>query len=204
MSTASLRAIWATVLLFIVFAATATLAAQRDVPQAFTNGLSRKDCVSGADAQNPTPDPSGLTLPENRVFSTIEEAQAFVCFRIPYPRDTEGWQFQAANALRSHDLGTLLQDARGFRRVMLGYDDGHDGSLLRIEVIYGSIGEVSGGGGEEQTTIHGAPATIATGGPFPAFMGVHWEEGSVGFLATASLTPEFTREDVLRILESIR
>jgi hypothetical protein len=192
------------VLLFAAFAVTATLIAQRDVPQTFTNGLSRGECMSGADARNATDDSSGLTLPENRVFSTIEEAQAFVCFRIPYPRDVGSWHFQGANVLRSHDLGTTLQDARGFRRVLLGYDDGRSGTLLRIEVIYGGIGEVSGGGAEEQTTIHGAPATVATGGPFPAFMGVHWEEHGIGFLATASLTPEFTRKDVLRILESIR
>jgi hypothetical protein len=169
-----------------------------------TNGIPRSQCVSGSLARNPRQD--RLVMPESRTFGTLEEAQAYVCFGVPFPRETGIWRLTAVRAQRSNDLDTLLSDnlRRGHRTVNLGYEDGRPGTLLNIEVFLGGAPQVEGAGTEEQIVIQGAPATIGRGGPFPAFISVVWEKDGLGFLATGSLSEAFTREELLLILESIR
>jgi hypothetical protein len=142
-------------------------------------------------------------MPTNAAFATIDEAARFVCFEVPYPRDHAGWTLQGVRAHRSHDLDTLIDDGRGFRTIDLDYATDRDGVMFQIQMTFGGLGTSSGTDREEPGVVQGVPAKIGLGGPDPDFITVAWLKDGIGFMARARLSPEFTRGELMRILESI-
>jgi len=144
-------------------------------------------------------------MPTNRRFRTIAEAARFACFDVAHPRDPGEWRFQGAIAHRSHDIDMILSRGMGFRAVDVWYVDNRDDTLLQITVVPGGAPK-NEGGDVEMIELQGVDAEYRTrfSTASPNAVIVRWEAGGNGFHAIAHLTPEFTREELLRVLESIR
>jgi hypothetical protein len=161
----------------------------------------RAQCAQGEAARNPRQD--GLVMPTNQNFRTIAEAERFACFTVPYPRDLGVWRFQGAIAHRSHDIDMILESGRGYRAVNLWYGDDRDGTMLRIDVFPGFLPQSSGPDRWERSIIQDVEARIGLGGPAPNFFTVEWLKDDTGFMAHGFFAGDFTRDDLMRILESI-
>jgi hypothetical protein len=161
----------------------------------------RLECVRGEETVNPK-SPEGLTLPLTRGFATIAEAEAFICHRVAYPRDLNGWRLQGVNAMRSHNLGEIIE-GKGFASVSIAYTDDRPGTSLRFEVSPFSL-VLPESSQQRQIRVRGQPAVLQRGGPGAEFADVTWHRDGLDILATAILGDGFSERDFLTVLESVR
>lgn len=139
-------------------------------------------------------------LAADRSFQTIEEAEAFICHRIAYPRDPNGWLVEDISAMRRPSTREIAQ-GRGFASVTLNYVLGRTGADLRIEVSPFAIDPVTFGI-VDQVRIMDTKADLILGKD-PNHVILQWRSSGYSFYTEAQLTPEFTLEDLFAVLNSI-
>ena len=165
-------------------------------------------CVTGRAAQNPTVadqrDPSRrLTLPTNQTFATVEEAEAFICLRVPQPRDTGDWSLVSVRAERSHSLAQFL-NGTGYRALDIFYRN--DALHLAFDLhVTPSRTEIEGSGpprpfaiGDIQGKLYSRPSDAMGPGVFT----LTWTQAGFSFMAMG--TGAVPVEAILPVLESIR
>jgi hypothetical protein len=167
--------------------------------------------VTGEEARNPRQ--SGLVLPLNKSFNTIEDAEKFLCLPIPRPRTSElrlhDRVWPPVSALRSHDLETLLDPAnggKGGRMATIRYLPSQGaGAEIEFRVCARSCGKTTGMETTQPVTIQGSDGKLATGtGPnIPSGVEVTWEKGGYGFSAFTHRLDDYRLEEFLAILETV-
>lgn len=156
-------------------------------------------CVEG-ELQNNTLAADGSFQPRVESFATLDEAEAFICRALPYPRQTHGLDLTGVVVTRATNLGTLIE-GEGSAIVAMAYapDAGAPPRLtLAVTFPAQSAPEATGG---ERLTVQGQRGTLARG---PDDVYVTWDKNDFRFVAQAKLDSGFSLEDVLAILESVR
>jgi hypothetical protein len=140
-------------------------------------------------------------MPNSTGFESIEEAEAFICHEIVYPRATGGWIIEHVSASRSRPAADIVRGI-GFASVTLDYGRIQGGADLRIEVspfridpvLYGIVDRIE---------IMGAQANVIQGKD-PSLFIVQWEANGFSFYTEARLAASFGLPDLYTILNSIR
>jgi len=153
----------------------------------------------GGDDNAPTA--SGGVIPVSNAFQSIDEAEAFICHDVIYPRDPHGWLIEHVSASRSRparDVGRGL----GFASVTLDYMRLNSKADLRIEVSPFHIDPIEYGI-VDQVQIMGSQANVIQGKD-PNLVILQWEAAGFSFFTEAHTTDDFGLQDVYAILNSIR
>jgi hypothetical protein len=141
----------------------------------------------------------------DRGFESIEGAEAYICHEIAYPRDPKGWLMEDISAMRRASTRELGR-GQGFASVTLNYRLTHGNvpirnADMRIEVspftidpvTYGIVGHVK---------IMGARADLIRGKD-PNLVILQWRSRGYSFYTEARLSPDFSLDDLLTILNTI-
>ncbi len=153
-------------------------------------------CVTG-ELQDNAVRADGSVLPRVETFSTIEEAEGFICRRIPHPRDIDGLTLSEVRVARERNLGDTIE-GEGGANVELEYAR-PDGAIFALAVVFPSVPftEFSG----ERIAVQGQEAMLQNPG---GIVTVQWNKDGWTFSAGAELEVDFTLEAMLDLLESIR
>jgi hypothetical protein len=139
-------------------------------------------------------------LAADRSFETVDEAEAFICHHIAYPRNPDGWLYEDISAVRRAPTHEIAQ-GRGFASVTLNYTLGRTNPAdLRIEVSPFAIDPVTFGV-VDQVKVMDSRADLIRGKD-PDHVILQWRSSGYSFY-TARLTPDFSLQDLLSILNSI-
>jgi hypothetical protein len=158
-------------------------------------------CANGEDAKNPESQP-GVTLPLERQFGTIAEAERFICHSIEYPRD-EGLTLERVSAFRSGSLQQVVEgDANA--EVRLEYKIAPSGRLLQLNVSPQDLGPPKASPQSQMLRVQGQEAVLTRGGPSPDYVQVDWRKNGLSFHAQSQLSDGFTQEGLLAVLNSVR
>jgi hypothetical protein len=144
---------------------------------------------------------SGRFIPVNNSFDSITSAEAFICHEVPYPRSTQGWEFEHISASRS---GPAVNVGRGigFASVTLDYLQPDDPDAdMRIEVSPFAIDAITYGI-VDQVEVMGAAADLIRGSRDGQFI-LQWRADGFSFFVEALTTDDFNLEDLFEILNSI-
>jgi hypothetical protein len=157
------------------------------------------ECVEG-ELQDNQVDANGNFIPRVESFDTRQEAEAFICHEVPYPRDTAGMTLSNVVVTRNSNLGKLIEGT-GFATVSLDYafDDGPARLTLDATIPIGALPPAEDG---EPITVQGEKATLTEAPDDEVY--VTWDKGSFHFVAHGRLGDDLQLEDLLRILESVR
>jgi len=139
-------------------------------------------------------------LTSDRGFKTMEEAEAFICHRIAYPRDTRGWLIEDISAVRKPSTRAVAQ-GQGFASVTLNYVLGRTAADMRIEVSPFAIDPVTFGI-VDRVSIMGTWADLIRGKDHNLVI-LQWRSSGYSFYTEAKLTDEFSLDDLLAVLNSI-
>jgi hypothetical protein len=144
-------------------------------------------------------------LTGDRGFETIEEAEAFICHRIAYPRDPKGWLIEDLSAVRRAPPHEIAQ-GRGFASVTLNYRLAKGNASLRnadlrIEVSPFAIDPVTYGI-VDRVKIMGAKADVIRGDD-PNLVILQWRSSGYSFYTEARLSDDFSLDDLLTVLNTI-
>jgi hypothetical protein len=153
-------------------------------------------CVSGPDARS-----SGRPVTLNEAFASVEDAEAFICHRIAYPRENHGWRLENVSATRNAPA-RVIAAGRGFASVTLDYAPLQSSADLRLEVSPFDIAPVTYGDIQE-VRVMGEPARLIRGSD-PTLVVLQWEAEGYNFHAIARLTDDFPLQDLYAVLNSIR
>jgi hypothetical protein len=160
-------------------------------------------CVEG-ELQDNVIAPDGTIYPRIESFATLAEAEAFVCRRLPRPRRLDGLELSLVRVARERNLGDTIEGEGG---VFMEYEYGlaAEPATLRLGVNFPPPNTLPEGSGEA-LSVRGEEGRIAEGslqdGVDTAF--VVWIKDGFYFNAHARYSPDFDREALLRILESVR
>ena len=158
-------------------------------------------CANGADAKNPESQP-GVTLPVERQFETIAQAERFICHSIAYPRD-ESATLEGVTAFRSGSLQQVVEgDATA--EVRLQYRIAPSGRLLQLNVSPQDLGAPRASPQSQTLRVQGQEALLTPGGPSLDYVQVDWRKDGLSFHAQAQLSDGFTLEMLLVALELTR
>jgi hypothetical protein len=180
-----------------MFAATGAIAAFVVVAFLLTNAQAVR-CVEG-EMQDNAVRPDGTVLPRVETFSTLEEAESFICRRIPHPRDTGNLTLREVRVARELSLGKTIE-GEGGADIEIDYAaDGSAAGALAFAVVFPPIPLPEGAG--ELISVRGEDAILAS---VRTAATVQWNKGDFTFSAGAEFSPDFSLEDLLAILESVR
>jgi hypothetical protein len=159
-------------------------------------------CVEG-ELQDNQVDANGQFIPRTEEFDTFEEAEAFICHRLPYPRETSGMQLQGVVVTRTTNLGELIEGT-GSATVALGYgsEGGPERLTLAATLPVTSAAEASIVGGD--AIMLGENEAMLLQSPGDDSLTVIWDRDNFHFVATAALDDDLTLETLLTVLESVR
>jgi hypothetical protein len=143
---------------------------------------------------------AGGQLAADRGFGTMEEAEAFICHRIAYPRDLRGWMIEDISAVRRPSTREVAQ-GRGFASVTLNYMLGRTAADMRIEVSPFAIDPVTFGI-VDRVNIMGTWADLIRGKDHNLVI-LQWRSSGYSFYTEAKLTDEFSLDELLAVLNSI-
>jgi len=160
-------------------------------------------CVEG-ELQDNRVAPDGTMYPRVESFVTIEEAEAFVCRRLPYPRDLDGLSLTTVRVARERNLAKTIEGEGG---VFMEYEYalGGEPAVLRLGVNFPPPRSLPGREGDA-LSIQDQKGVIseATSQTGIQSLNVAWIKGGFYFDATAHIGPDFGRERLVKILESVR
>ena len=161
-------------------------------------------CVEG-ELQDNQVDAQGRFVPRVESFSTLEEAEAFICHRVPHPRETAEMQLQGIEVIRDTNLGELIEGT-GVATVALTYGSEEEpGRRLTFTATLPvtSRAGVSSIEGTDVIRLGGNQAALLqTPGDDDAT--IFWNRNNFHFAATATLDDDLTLEALISILESVR
>jgi hypothetical protein len=160
-------------------------------------------CVEGGLAENPVE--RGRVRERQEQFATIEEAEAFLCHPLAYPRETPGWQLWRIRAERSHPLAQTLQGI-GDAYVILDYaDPDHPWRYIIFRhAVLPFVGQVVRNAADEPLVVQGQQGFLRHGGTAGEVVVANWDLDEMQFRVTTVLDAEFTLADFQVILESVR
>ena len=166
--------------------------------------LTREDnllCVEG-ELQDNRVGPDGLFLPRTESFATVEEAQAFVCRRVPHPRNTGDLVLRDVAVVRTTNLGRLVE-GDGRSALTFHYTEpGSDQPVLSVQASFPSQGAPDFGDASiEQVRVAGNEATLAR--PEQGVF-VYWTDDSFDFAVSSTLADPQQQGELLQILDSTR
>jgi hypothetical protein len=140
-------------------------------------------------------------MPNSTGFESIEEAEAFICHEIVYPRATGGWIIEHVSASRSRPAADIVRGI-GFASVTLDYGRIQGGADLRIEVSPFRIDPIEYGI-VDRVEIMGSEAKVIQGKD-PTRVYLQWEAEGYSFFSEAQITADFGLEELYAVLRSIR
>jgi hypothetical protein len=157
-------------------------------------------CVEGQLQDNEV-GPDGQFLPRTESFATIEDAEAFVCRRVPHPRDTGDLTLKDVEVTRTTNLGQLIEGA-GRATVTFRYAPSAEAEpAFSLEVTFPSRGVPDVQGPVKEITIAGQEAALVRPerGAF-----VFWSADGLDYASGSTLEGALTLEEMLAILDSVR
>jgi hypothetical protein len=155
-------------------------------------------CVEG-ELQDNAVRPDGSVLPRVETFSTLDEAESFICRRIPHPRDTGDFALQEVRVARELNLGRTIE-GEGGADIEIDYGSGDDASVaFTFGAFFPPISLPANGG--ETMLIRGKHAIVTRAGDAGT---VQWNDGQWTFTGGTEGAGGFSFDDMLRILESVR
>jgi hypothetical protein len=160
-------------------------------------------CVEG-ELQDNRVAPDGTIYPRIESFASLAEAEAFVCRRLPRPRRLDGLELTVVRVARERNLGDTIEGEGG---VFMEYEYAlaAEPAALRLGVNFPPPGALPEGSGEA-LSVQGKDGRIAEShrqdGADTAF--VVWIKDGFYFNAHALYSPDFDRDALLRVLESVR
>lgn len=166
-------------------------------------------CVTGAAARNPT-EPNAvhpgqtITLPTNETFTSVLDAEAFICLRVPYPRDTGDWTLVGVRAERSHSLAQFV-DGKGYRAIEMFYRNATTRTQFSLRVQPGAPGTIEGSGPPQPFSIGdiaGSLRSRSQNSLGPAVFTLDWQQNGFWFMVLGG--GSLRAQDLLPLLESIR
>jgi hypothetical protein len=156
-------------------------------------------CVEG-ELQDNAVRSDGTFEPRRETFATLEEAEAFVCKRVPHPRELGVLTLREVEVVRSTNLGSLIE-GEGSATVSFVYESpGGPSPDLGVGVSFPPQGVPRVDAPSEMRTIAGHDALLITreGSTF-----VYWSTADFDF-AAAIVDPSLSLDDLLAVLESVR
>ena len=159
-------------------------------------------CVEGELQDNPTA-AGGQVRPRVAVFRTRPEAEAFVCRRIPYPRDTRDLELKLVRVAREGRLADLIEGSAG-ATIELEYDTAAGeptGIPLRLSVSFLTTSPPFEAPFDQKLKVRGRDADLVM---LEEMTVVRWQREGFTFVAFARLSPGFTLEELRRLLDSVR
>ena len=194
---ASIGALVAGVVLVVV----AILLAGGDEPIPTTSGGDELACVEGDLAKNPI---NQFGRVEERIedFSTLEEAESFICHRVRYPREIGTLTIERIRAKRSHSLVDTLEGV-GDAYVLIDYVGTDAGHYIVARIASLPFTDLTRSTRDEPLLVQGVEGFLRHGGRTGNVVAV-WQKDDLYFSITSQLHDDFTMDDFLAILESIR
>jgi hypothetical protein len=160
-------------------------------------------CVEG-ELQDNAVDANGRFIPRIETFSTVEEAEAFVCKHVPHPRDAGDLSLTGVEAVRDTNLGSLIEgEGRAALTFLYGPAGQEDAppATLGVAVSFPPLGVPPLETPAEDLTIAGHDALLVRDDRDTL---VFWSTSDYDFAASARLVDGFSLEDMLAVLESVR
>lgn len=157
--------------------------------------------LQAACLQDSSPPAASRQLTSDGNFDSVDEAEAFICHEIAYPRDPQGWVYEDISAVRRASPRWIAR-GYGFASITLNYTLGRANPAdLRIEVSPFEIAPVTYGI-VDRILIRDAHADLIYGKE-PGHVILQWRNDGYSFYTEAKLTPEFTLDDLMAVLNSI-
>jgi hypothetical protein len=161
-------------------------------------------CVTGDLATNPI---NQFGRVEERIedFLTLEQAEAFLCHRLAYPRETQGWVLNRIRARRGRPLADTRQGI-GDAYSLLDYADPARPwrYIIFRHAVLPFVDQIKHNSADEPLRVHGRDGFLSHGGTAGEVVVASWDEAGMQFRVTTVLDADFTLDDFLAILESIR
>jgi hypothetical protein len=157
-------------------------------------------CVEGELAENPVE--RGQVLERLEEFTTIEEAEAFICHRIAYPRNTAGMTLQRIRAIRSHSLAQTLEGI-GDAYVILDFVGSNPDYYILARIASLPFTDIIRGPRDEDLFVQGVAGFLRHGGREGNVV-ANWQKDGIYFGMTTQLHDDFNLGDFVEVLESVR
>jgi hypothetical protein len=154
-------------------------------------------CVEG-ELQDNAVRADGSVIPRVETFESLEEAEAFICRRIPHPRETGDFTLSAVRVARERNLGDTIE-GEGSADVELDYAALPDGATFNFGVSFPP--EPVEGDPADHIEIGGSEAVLKQNEDLAS---VQWNRDGWTIYVPAQLTANFEAADLMEILESVR
>lgn len=151
-------------------------------------------CVEG-ELQDNQVGPDGEYLPRTESFTSMADAEAFVCRRIPQPRDTAGAVLTGVSVTRTTNLGKLIEKEGG-AVVDQQYASPGGEVAFRLQVVYPRPLWPDLPPGGDSVSLRGQEARLLRQADTST---LYWTEGDFFFTASSSLD----LESFLAVLKSL-
>jgi hypothetical protein len=152
-------------------------------------------CVEGTLQDNQV-GPDGEYLPRTESFTTMAEAESFVCRSIPRPRDTADAVLTEVSVTRTTNLGKLIEKEGG-AIVDQQYASPDGGTAFGLQVVFPSPLWPDLPAGDETVKIRGHTAQVQHDAGKSTFT---WSEGEFFYTASSTMDPDA----FLAVLQSVR
>ena len=162
-------------------------------------------CATGEAAENPFV--NGRYEKRNELFTTVNDAEAFICHSVP-ELAAEGWALERIAAERTVPIEFLVE-GDGLGVVTLGYLEDASGRPLTVDATpnFGQsyfASRIPPQRTEEPVLIRGLSGTAYGFGINPDFVTVIWVDDTLEHRATAQLTPDFELAQLIDVLQTLR
>jgi hypothetical protein len=138
----------------------------------------------------------GHYLPRTESFTTMADAESFVCRRIPQPRDTVSAVLTQVSVTRTTNLGKLIEKEGG-AIVDQQYASPDGGTAFSLQVIFPSPLWPELPAGNETVKIRGHTAQVQHDAGTSTFT---WTEGDFFYTASSAMDPDA----FVTLLQSVR
>ncbi len=157
-------------------------------------------CVEG-ELQDNQVGPDGSFLPRTETFATVAGAEAFVCRRIPHPRNTAGLALSDVEVVRTTNLGQLIEgDGRAV--VTFRYSRDESGQPpISLEVSFPSLGGPEIEAPSEPVSLAGQAASLVRTGQGAL---VYWSAAGFDFAGVSQADDPDSLSRLLALLDSVR
>jgi hypothetical protein len=156
------------------------------------------ECVEG-ELQDNAFRADGSVLPRVESFPTVEQAESFICRRIPHPRDTDGLAIKEVRVARKLNLGRTIE-GEGGADIEIDYAAERDTQLaFTFGAFFPPLPLPRNG--DDGIALQGVDAIVNRAGDAGT---IQWNKGQWTFTGGTDGEGGFTLDDLLRVLESVR
>ncbi len=145
--------------------------------------------------------PDGRFLPRTETFATVEEAEAFVCRRIPHPSNTAELDLSGVEVVRTTNLGQLIEgDGRAVVTLRYSRDDTVVPMFsLRVSSSAQGLPEINAPSEPITVVANAAILVREAGGAM-----VYWSAGGFDFAGASTQDDPASLAALLALLDSVR